>query len=387
MSKTDRMSRTARVWAPRTTKVELVVGDQAYPMAAQDGGWWSADLPTGGPQDASSPAPTGDLPVEVDYGFRLDDDPTVLPDPRSRRQPDGVDGLSRTFDPSSYQWGDSAWTGRRLPGSVIYEMHIGTFTPVGTLDSAIERLDHLVSIGVDMVELLPVNGFAGNHNWGYDGGLWFTVQESYGGPRAYQRFVDACHLRGIAVIQDVVYNHLGKAGNHLPVFGPYINEEGPQSTWGESLNLDGPESGEVRRYILDNVQMWLHDYHVDGLRLDAVHALVDSHAVHLLEEMATEVDALSAHVRRPLTLIAESDLNDPKLINPREVNGYGMTAQWNDDFHHVIHVALTGETDGYYADFGPMSAIAKVMTDAFFHNGTFSSFRGRDHGRPVDTLR
>ena len=238
-----------------------------------------------------------------------------------------------------------------------------------------------------MVELLPVNGFAGTHNWGYDGVLWFAVQESYGGPRAYQRFVDACHQRGIAVIQDVVYNHLGKGGNYLPRYGPYINDEGPQSTWGESINLDGADSGEVRRYILDNVVMWLRDYHVDGLRLDAVHALVDTHAVHLLEEIAIEVDALAAHVRRPLTLIAESDLNDPKLIMPREVGGYGLGAQWNDDFHHVIHVALTGETDGYYADFGPMSAIAKVMTDAFFHDGTFSSFRGRDHGRPVDTLR
>ncbi len=374
------MTREIRVWAPRANTVVLVVGDAEFPMTAQDQGWWSAEVI---PADGVAPAGSTD---EIDYGFRVDDNPFVRPDPRSRRQPDGVDGLSRTFDPSTYQWGDTSWTGRRLPGSVIYEMHIGTFTPAGTLDSAIERLDHLVSIGVDMVELLPVNGFAGTHNWGYDGVLWFTVQESYGGPRAYQRFVDACHQRGIAVIQDVVYNHLGKAGNHLPVFGPYINDEGPQSTWGESLNLDGPDSGEVRRYILDNVQMWLHDYHVDGLRLDAVHALVDSHAVHLLEEMATEVDVLSAHVRRPLTLIAESDLNDPKLINPREVNGYGMTAQWNDDFHHVIHVALTGETDGYYADFGPMSAIAKVMTDAFFHNGTFSSFRGRDHGRPVDTL-
>ncbi len=380
------MSRTARVWAPRASKVQLVVAGEAHQMAAQDGGWWSADLPTGGPDDpAGAAAP--ELPVEFDYGFRLDDDPTVLPDPRSRRQPDGVDGLSRTFDPSSYRWGDDAWTGRRLAGSLIYELHIGTFTPEGTLDAAVDKLDYLTSIGVDMVELLPVNGFAGTHNWGYDGVLWFAVQESYGGPRAYQRFVDACHQRGIAVIQDVVYNHLGKAGNYLPRYGPYINDEGPQSTWGESINLDGPDSGEVRRYILDNVVMWLNDYHVDGLRLDAVHALVDNHAVHLLEEIAIEVDALAAHVRRPLTLIAESDLNDPKLIMPREIGGYGLGAQWNDDFHHVIHVALTGETDGYYADFGPMSAIAKVLTDAFFHNGTFSSFRGRDHGRPVDTLR
>ena len=368
------MARTARVWAPRVTKIELVTGGQGIPMVAADAGWWEAELP-----ELSAPG-------DYDYGFRLDDDDVVLPDPRSRRQPDGVDGPSRTYDTSTYQWGDQAWTGRRLAGSLIYEMHIGTFTPDGTLDSAIEKLDYLTTLGVDMVELLPVNGFSGVRNWGYDGVLWFAVQETYGGPEAYQRFVDACHQRGIGVIQDVVYNHLGKGGNYLPRYGPYLNEEGAQSTWGESMNLDGPDSGEVRRFILDNVLMWLREYHVDGLRLDAVHALIDTHAVHLLEEIAIEVDVLSAHVRRPLTLIAESDLNDPKLIMRREAGGYGLDAQWNDDFHHVLHVALTGETEGYYADFGPMSAIAKVMTKAFFHDGTFSSFRGREHGRPVDTL-
>src|SRR6478735_2860678 len=252
-----KMTREIRVWAPRAATVVLVVGDGEYPMTAQDQGWWTAAVT---PADGVPPAASAD---EIDYGFRVDDNPFVRPDPRSRRQPDGVDGLSRTFDPSSYQWGDSAWTGRRLPGSVIYEMHIGTFTPVGTLDSAIERLDHLVSIGVDMVELLPVNGFAGTHNWGYEGVLWFTVQESYGGPRAYQRFVDACHQRGIGVIQDVVYNHLGASGNYLPMFGPYLHDDGRSSTWGASVNLDGPLSDEVRRYILDNVVMWLRDYHVD----------------------------------------------------------------------------------------------------------------------------
>jgi maltooligosyltrehalose trehalohydrolase len=365
------MSRTVRVWAPRAGRVQLVVGVAASPMTPQDGGWWSGELPPG----------AGD----VDYGFLLDDDPFVRPDPRSRRQPAGVDGPSRTFDPATYQWGDSAWTGRRLAGGIIYEMHIGTFTADGTLDAAIGKLDHLVSIGVDMVELLPVNAFAGTHNWGYDGVAWFAVQETYGGPRAYQRFVDACHQRGLAVLQDVVYNHLGIAGNHLPNFGPYLHEDGSRSTWGDAINLDGAQSGEVRRYIIDNVVMWLRDYHVDGLRLDAVHALADSQATHLLEDIAIEVDALAPHVRRPLTLIAESDLNDPKMITPREAGGYGLTAQWNDDFHHVLHVALTGETDGYYADFGSMSAIAKVLTRGFFHDGTFSSFRGRDHGRPVDT--
>ena len=201
------MSGTARVWAPRVAKVDLVIGDEAHPMVAEDGGWWSAELPLLTTQQ------------DYDYGFRLDEDDTVLPDPRSRRQPDGVDGLSRTFDPSAHRWNDQSWTGRRLAGSLIYEMHIGTFTPAGTLDSAIEKLDYLSSLGVDMVEVLPVNAFAGVHNWGYDGVLWFAVQESYGGPEAYQRFVDACHQRGIGVIQDVVYNHLGKGGNYLPATG------------------------------------------------------------------------------------------------------------------------------------------------------------------------
>lgn len=365
-----------RVWAPRADRVDLVdltdpdAGPVDHPMTAAGGGWWTVDPPAG----------------LQDYGFRLDGDGTVRPDPRSRWQPAGVDGPTRRFDPDEYEWGDGAWTGRRLAGSIIYELHVGTFTPEGTLDAAAGKLDHLLSIGVDMVELLPVNAFAGTHNWGYDGVLWYAVQDSYGGPRAYQRFVDACHRRGIGVIQDVVYNHLGAGGNHIPLFGPYLNPTAGGSPWGDSINLDGPDSGEVRRYIVDNVVMWLRDYHVDGLRLDAVHALNDSHATHLLEDIAKRVDALAPHVRRPLSLIAESDLNDPKLITPREAGGYGLTAQWNDDFHHVLHVALTGETEGYYADFGRMSDIAKVLTRGFFHDGTFSSFRGRDHGRPVDTL-
>src|ERR1700712_4392523 len=378
------MTGTVRVWAPNAATVRIVVGGESHPMS-HDGDWWSADLYVIAGVDADSNTADG-LPGGVDYGFLLDDAPVIRPDPRSRRQPDGVDGLTRTFDPAGYRWGDKLWTGRRLAGSLIYEMHIGTFTPEGTLDAAVDKLDHLVSLGVDMVEVLPVNAFNGVRNWGYDGTLWFGVQETYGGPRAFQRFVDACHQRGIGVIQDVVYNHLGVGGNHIPNFGPYLNDTGHSNTWGDTLNLDGPKSGEVRRYILDNVLMWLQDYHVDGLRLDAVHALSDTQAVHVLEDIAIEVDALAPHVRRPLSLIAESDLNDPKLITPREAGGYGLTAQWNDDFHHVLHVALTGETEGYYADFGRMSDIAKVLTRAFFHDGTFSSFRGREHGRLVDTL-
>jgi maltooligosyltrehalose trehalohydrolase len=232
---------------------------------------------------------------------------------------------------------------------------------------------------------MPVNAFNGQHNWGYDGVLWFSVHEAYGGAAAYQRFVDGCPAAGLGVIQDVVYNHLGPSGNYLPMFAPYL--KAGANTWGDLVNLDGADSDEVRRYVLDNARMWLDDYHVDGLRLDAVHALSDDSATHVLEEMAVEVAALSAHQRRPLTLIAESDLNDPTLITPREAGGYGLDAQWSDDFHHAVHVALTRETDGYYADFEPLDALAKVCERGFFHDGTHSSFRGREHGRPIDTDR
>ncbi|GAA0992648.1 malto-oligosyltrehalose trehalohydrolase [Subtercola frigoramans] len=372
------------VWAPRADGVTLTVRQpgSAEPkritMSPRADGWFAvpanvvADLETAG---------------DIDYGYTFSgvgDADLVIPDPRSRRQPDGVHGLSRTFDPTQFEWTDSSWKGRQLAGGEIYELHIGTFTPEGTLDAAIAKLDHLVSIGVDFVELLPVNGFNGTHNWGYDGVLWFTVHEGYGGPAAYQRFVDACHAKGLAVIQDVVYNHLGPSGNYLPMFGPYINDQS-SNTWGSSINLDGEGSEEVRRFIVDNALMWLNDYHVDGLRLDAVHALHDESEPHLLAQMSTEVDTLSSFLGRPLTLIAESDLNDPIMFTPRESRGYGLSAQWSDDFHHALHVALTGEVSGYYADFEPLSALGKVMTEGFFHNGTWSSFREQIHGKPIDT--
>jgi maltooligosyltrehalose trehalohydrolase len=269
---------------------------------------------------------------------------------------------------------------------VIYELHVGTFTPEGTLTAAIERLDHLVALGVDFVEIMPVNAFNGVRNWGYDGVLWYAVQEEYGGPAAYQAFVDACHQRGIAVIQDVVYNHLGPSGNYLPQFAPYMHPS-HANTWGESVNLDGEDSDEVRRFIIENAQMWLRDYHVDALRLDAVHALTDTRATHLLEEVAIETSALSVHLRRPLSLIAESDLNDPRLITRRDGGGYGLTAQWSDDFHHALYVALTGDVSGYYADFESLASLAKVFVNGFFHDGTLSTFRGRTHGNPIDTHR
>jgi len=356
-----------QIWAPRANRVTLVLASEAIALDAVGDGWWSE----------RGRATWTD---EVDYGYLIDDDTTPLPDPRSRRQPHGVHGLSRTFDPLAYQWRDSGWAGRELAGGVIYELHIGTFTPEGTLDSAIERLDHLVDLGIDFVEILPVNAFNGIHNWGYDGVLWYAVHEPYGGPAAYQRFVDACHERGLGVIQDVVYNHLGPSGNYLPRFGPYLDDSSA-NTWGSTINLAEPE---VREYIISNALMWLGDYHVDGLRLDAVHALVDSSEKHLLQELAERVDALSQAVGRPLPLIAESDLNDPKLITPREQGGYGLTAQWSDDYHHASHVNLTGETTGYYADFDSLAALAKVMTRGFFHDGTYSSFRERNHGVPID---
>ncbi|MCW2762977.1 MAG: treZ, partial [Marmoricola sp.] len=349
------------VWAPRPSSVRLSVGDQVVEMTKGDDGWWTP----------AAAVPAG----EVDYGYLVDDQDTPLPDPRSRRQPDGVHQRSRTFDPGEFTWSDERWTGRQLAGSVIYELHLGSFTPEGTLDAAATRLDHLVALGVDLVELLPVNSFNGTHNWGYDGVLWSAVDETYGGPAAYQRFVDAAHAAGLGVIQDVVHNHLGPSGNYLPVFGPYLKAEG-SNPWGSLVNLDGEGSDEVRRYILDSVQLWFTDFHVDGLRLDAVHALADDSETHILEAMAVEVGALSAHLRRPLTLIAESDLNDPRVVTPREAGGLGIDAQWSDDFHHAVHVALTRETEGYYADFEPLSALAKVVERGFFHDGTFSSFRG-----------
>jgi len=356
------------VWAPRPRRVRLSVGDEVLDMERGADDWWR---------------PVGEVPDgEVDYGYLIDDSETPVPDPRSRWQPDGVHGRSRIFDSDGFGWTDRTWRGRPLAGATIYELHVGTFTPEGTLDAAIARLDHLRSIGVDFVELMPVNAFNGPRGWGYDGVLWSAVHQHYGGPRAYQRFVSSCHAHGMGVIQDVVHNHLGPSGNYLPQFGPYLVDG--NTPWGDQVNLDGPGSAEVRRLILDSVRGWFTDFHVDALRLDAVHALVDSSETHLLEEMSTEVAALEARIGKPLFLVAESDLNDPRLITPREAGGTGVDAQWSDDFHHALHVALTGETDGYYADFESLSALAKVLERGFFHDGTWSSFRGRDHGRPLD---
>jgi maltooligosyltrehalose trehalohydrolase len=355
------------VWAPNPQTVRLSVDGTVHPMSKSQHGWWTAEVPAA---DGAR------------YGFLIDDDDAVIPDPRSPRQPDGVHAASALHTLDDDAWTDSSWTGRRLPGSVIYELHIGTFTAEGTFDAAAKKLDHLVDLGVTFVEIMPVNGFNGTHNWGYDGVLWYTVHEGYGGPDGLQRLVNACHAKGIGVVLDVVYNHLGPSGNYLEKFGPYMSQGA--NSWGQTVNVAEEHSDPVRRYIIDNALRWMSEFHIDALRLDAVHALADNRAVHILEQLAIETERLSAHVRRPLSLIAESDLNDPKLISPRAAGGFGLDAQWDDDVHHAIHAAVSGERQGYYADFGHLETLATTLRRGFFHAGTYSSFRGRVHGKPID---
>ena len=359
------------VWAPRASSVDLLLPESRLPMTLGEEGHWHAAVEVG---------------PETTYAFSLDGgDPR--PDPRGLRLPDGPHGWSQLFDPGEFAWSDTRWAGTELEGTVIYELHVGTFTPEGTLDSAAARLDHLVDLGVSMVELMPLAPFPGSRGWGYDGVAPYAVHEVYGGPAALQRFVDAAHARGLAVCLDVVYNHLGPDGNYLGEFGPYLTDH-HQTPWGSALNLDAPDSEPVRRWVLDNVRQWFRDFHVDALRLDAVHELHDDRAVHILEEMSREVDELSVSEGRRMWLIAESDRNDPRTVTPRgrgdAVGGLGVHAQWADDVHHALHVALTGEAQGYYADFADPEALEKTMRTPFFHDGTWSSFRGRRHGRPVD---
>jgi maltooligosyltrehalose trehalohydrolase len=354
------------VWAPKPDTVRLDVGGAVSPMTRGEDGWWRAAV---------------DAAPDARYGFLLDDDPTLLPDPRSPRQPDGVHEPSQLWQRPEPT--DTGWSGRSVHGAVIYELHIGTFTAAGTFDAAIDKLDHLVDLGVDFVEVMPVNAFSGTHGWGYDGVLWYAVHEPYGGPDGLVRFVDACHRRGLGVLIDAVFNHLGPSGNYLPRFGPYLSSA--SNPWGEGINVADPQSDEVRRYIIGCALRWMRDFHADGLRLDAVHALFDTTAIHILEELAAETDALAEQLGRPLSLIAESDLNDPRMITPRPEHGHGMAAQWDDDIHHAIHTAVSGERQGYYADFGSLGTLAKTLRHGFFHAGTYSSFRQRRHGRPLDT--
>jgi maltooligosyltrehalose trehalohydrolase len=361
------------VWAPQAGRMTLHCDGSEHAMEPDPlrRGWWTAQAAA---EDGSR------------YGFAPDDGP-VLPDPRSRRQPDGPDGLSAVVDHGRYRWRVD-WPGRPLPGAVLYELHVGTFTPEGTLDAAAARLEHLAELGVTHVELMPLCPFPGRHGWGYEGVSLWAVHEPYGGPEALKRFVDRAHELGLGVVLDVVHNHLGPSGNHLPAFGPYFTDT-HHTPWGAAVNLDAAGSDEVREYLVDSALSWLRDFRLDGLRLDAVHALCDNRAYHFLEELSTAVDRLAVGLGRPLFLIAESDLNDPRLVAPRETGGLGLHAQWNDDFHHAVHAALTGESQGYYEDFArdPFAALAKTLTSGFFHDGTYSGFRGRRHGRPLDRTR
>ncbi|KAI9101040.1 maltooligosyl trehalose hydrolase [Phlyctochytrium arcticum] len=372
---------TFQVWAPTAPAVKLVLGKDgdgpSFPMtriehaSAHRQGWWQVVVP-----EATHGSDYGYLIEKNKYNV---DKP--LPDPRASWLPTSVHGPARLYDHSRFQWTDQTWRGVPLAGSVLYELHIGTFSEEGTFDAAIKKLDHLVQLGIEAVELLPCNAFPGKWNWGYDGVGLYAVQESYGGPDGLKRFVDACHNRGIGVIMDVVYNHLGPDGNYLECFGPYFSTK--SNSWGTSVNLDGPYADEVRSFFIDNAIMWLENYHIDGLRLDAVHALLDTSATHFLEELANRVRNLGAQLRKPLFLIAESDLNDPKLFKSPEAGGYGLDAQWADDVHHSLHALLTGERQGYYGDFGSLEVMAKALRGGFVHDGEWSSFRKRKYGRAI----
>jgi maltooligosyltrehalose trehalohydrolase len=362
------------VWAPRAQTVAIVVNGEPHQMQpAQNGrknGWWTGRI---------AAAESG-----ADYAFLLDGE-GPFPDPRSPYQPRGVHGPSRLLDHSAFRWTDRDWNARPLSSAVIYELHVGTFTPAGTLASALERLDYLLDLGITHIELMPLNEFSGDWGWGYDGVDLFAPHHAYGAPRQLKHFVDRCHAKGLAVLLDVVYNHFGPSGNYLSRFGPYFTAA-YDTPWGEAVNFDHAGSHEVRRFFLDNAAMWLRDYHFDGLRIDAIHAFHDRSAVPFLEQLSVEIEALSAHLGRSLVLIAESDLNDPRIITCRAGGGLGMQAQWSDDFHHALHSVLTGETKGYYEDFGSMEHLAKALRQGFVYDGVYSQHRDRQHGRPVHGL-
>jgi maltooligosyltrehalose trehalohydrolase len=363
------------VWAPRAGRVEVVLDPDAEhariePLtAAADGYHW---------------ARLEDVAPGTPYRFRLhatDGEVLERPDPASRWQPRGVHGPSAVDDPR-FAWTDDGFRAPPLHEQVLYELHVGTFSPEGTFDGVIADLDALVDLGVTTIELLPVAQFPGERNWGYDGVLPFAVQDSYGGPAGLRRLVDACHSRGLAVVLDVVYNHLGPEGNYLADFGPYFTER-YVTPWGPSVNVDGPGADAVRRYLVENAVRWVREFHLDGFRLDAVHAIIDQSATHLLEELATAVRAESDWVGRPVHVVAESDLCDARLLRHPQAGGYGLHGQWADEFHHALHVALTGERDGYYADYQGLADLARQLRDRYAFAGRYSPSRGRTVGRPA----
>ena len=361
------------VWAPLVKKMAVhVAGARPAMQGPDERGWWRVEVEAAGPGS--------------DYGFLVDDDAKAYPDPRSLWQANGVHALSRVYDQSAFAWTDADFRALPLASAIIYELHVGTFTPGATLDSAIEKLGALKDLGVTHVELMPVAAFAGRHGWGYDGVALYAVHEPYGGPDALKRFVDAAHGKGMAVLLDVVYNHFGPSGNYTGKYGPYITEL-HQTPWGGAVNLETEWAGEVRRFFCDNALMWMRDFHLDGLRLDAVHAYIDRSAIHFLEQLAVETKALEAELARPLVLIAESDLNDPRVVTSRDAGGFGIDAQWSDDFHHALFAALTPERQGgYYSDFGRIGQIAKALERTFVYDGVYSRYRKRVHGKSAAHL-
>ncbi len=363
------------IWAPKAQKMSLQWKDQVLAMEGPNPrGWWYLNVANAGCGDK--------------YAFLLDDDTSPYPDPRSVRQPTGVHGASELYDHNLFEWHDQLWRGAPKVGSILYELHIGTFSREGTFDGAMKHLPYLADLGVTHVEILPVAAWSGKQGWGYDSVALFATHEPYGGPDGLKRFVDACHACGLSVILDVVYNHFGPVGNYTTKFGNYLNED-RKTPWGEAVNLDGEGSDEVRRFFIDNALMWLRDYHCDGLRFDAVHAFIDLSAVHFMEQISVEVERLGATLAKEFFLIAESDLNDPRVVRPREANGYGMDAQWSDDFHHSLFTVLyepkQGES-GYYADFGRLSDLHKALKHAYVYDGQYSGYRKRRHGRTASGL-
>ena len=362
------------VWAPRAERVSARIlsgrGTGVHRLEPNDDGVFSGIV---------AGVAAGD-----DYLFRLEGSwgACERPDPVSRFQPDGVHGPSRVVDPFAFAWTDSGWTGREMADHVLYELHVGTFSDAGTFDGVIAHLDDLVALGITAIELMPIGEFPGRRNWGYDGVALYAAASAYGGPAGLRRLVDAAHRAGLGVVLDVHYNHLGPEGNYLADFGPYFTER-HRTPWGPAMNFDDADSDEVQRWVVDNALHWIVEFHLDGLRLDAVHAIVDLGARHVLAELADTVHGVARHLGRRVHLIAESDLNDPRIVRPPERGGYDIDAQWSDDFHHAVHAVLTGERFGYYADFGGVACVAKTLTDRFVNDGCRSGFRRRRHGAPA----
>lgn len=355
------------VWAPFQSEVTLHIREpRASRIRMRRGccGYFSAVIE--------------DLEPHARYFYELNDG-RALPDPASRFQPQGVHGPSQVVDIASFGWSDLAWKGRDLPSSVFYELHVGTYTREGSFEAIIPRLDGLADLGITTIELMPVAQFPGGRNWGYDGVYPFAVQNSYGGPRGLQRLVDAAHVRGLAVALDVVYNHLGPEGNYLGVFGPYFTSR-YNSPWGDAINFDGADSDAVRRFFIDNAIYWIEYFHIDTLRLDAIHGIFDFSANHFLAELQAAVCAASQRLGRQVQVIAESDLNDARLLHSKLQGGYDLDAQWSDDFHHSVHTLLTRERSGYYADFGKLSHLADTVKNGWSYSGQYSACRRRRHG-------